>query len=94
MTRTNLLNGSAPSREKAHICLEAATVILSCRVKSFSQHGVSDITLACGLAHPHEELYNKEESHQADCAAFADGVVVDLGHGLAEGSGEEGFQIG
>lgn len=35
-------------------------------------------------AQTHEELHNHEEGHESQCTVLANGVVVDLCHGLFE----------
>ena len=87
---------TAPDRAKGDISQRLGNRAKETRERKCAVTGKCPSLSACcdenGKAH--EELHNEHQGHETERAVFADGVKVDLCHGLTKWSAEDGFEIG
>ena len=93
MGRKNFEKGSAPSREKAQDCRDAATKIEIpiYKGKPLSARPASQ-TLTLDLA-TYQKLYNHQQRHKPQRAVLAQRVKIYLSHRLAEWGPEDVLEI-
>ena len=75
-------------------CLANGPKELAKRQRAVSAEGPALARSGDEDADAHQELHDHEQGHHAEGAVLAQGVVVDLRHGLAEGGGQDGGGVG